>query len=94
MYYLYILYSPSHQKTYVGQTEDLSGRVKTHNAGKVRSTKAFRPWSMIYSEEFSTRGEAMEREEWFKTKAGRERITEIFAEKKIEGTGLSVTPLA
>jgi len=49
---------------------------------------------MIYSEEYVTRGEAMKREEWFKTRTGRKRVTEILAEKKIGGTGLSVTPPA
>jgi len=94
MYYLYILYSSAHKGTYVGQTEDLRSRLQTHNAGKVRSTKAFRPWELVYFEEYATRGQAMQREAWFKTKAGRQKIGEILVKKRNEGTGLSVTPKA
>ncbi len=89
MYYLYILSSKSRQRTYVGQTDDLQARLKTHNVGKVRSTKAFRPWELVYFEECATRGEAMERETWFKSPAGRKKIGEILGEKRSEGTGLS-----
>ena len=77
-YFVYILYSTSHKRTYVGQTQNPKTRLNDfHNVGKVRSTKAYLPWVKIYSEEFDTRAKAMEREKWFKSSAGRKLIKKI-----------------
>ncbi len=71
MFFSYIIYSPSHDRYYKGHCEDLERRLSTHNKGKVKSTKAFIPWEIVYYEEFTTRGEAIIREKYFKTAAGR-----------------------
>ena len=48
---------------YCGYTDDLIKRVKTHNMGKgAKYTKSRLPVSIVYSEEFSTKSEAMKRE--------------------------------
>ena len=79
-YFLYILYSLPFNRTYTGQTDNLENRLIYHNSGKVKSTKPFRPWVLIYSESFNSRAEAMKREKWFKSKQGREKISVILAE--------------
>ena len=90
-YFIYILYSPAFKRTYTGQTDNLVDRLVLHNSGKVKSTKAFIPWSMIHSESFATRSEAIKRETWFKTRAGRKKISEILKNYlEAEGNGLSV----
>lgn len=62
----------------MGQTQNLKNRLNDfHNAGKVRSTKAYLPWVMIYSEEFKTRADAMAKEKRFKSSAGRKLIKKI-----------------
>ena len=71
MYYVYILISLKNGRYYFGHTKDLQARVKIHNAGKVRSTKAYRPWKLHYYEEYETRSEAYKREMFFKTLEGR-----------------------
>ena len=76
-FHIYILYSPEFNKTYVGQTNNLHSRLEYHNKGKVRSTKAYKPWMMIYSEDFTSRSGAMKREKWFKSSEGRKIIREI-----------------
>jgi len=43
----------------------------SHNAGKVKSTKSYLPWKLIYNEEFETRIEARKREKYLKSAAGR-----------------------
>ena len=68
-------------QTYVGQTDDLSERLKLHNEGRVRSTKGFGPWQVLYCEEHETRGEAMRREKWFKSRSGRRRIKRLLQER-------------
>ena len=49
-------------KYYVGSTDDLERRLKEHRNGKVRTTKVGLPVELVYSEEFSTRGEAQKKE--------------------------------
>ncbi len=70
-YFTYILislngnHSSGKNRYYFGHTKNLEERLKTHNAGKVRSTKAFHPWEIHYFEEFSSRKEAFAREMYF-----------------------------
>lgn len=52
-------------------TTDVVQRLKTHNLGKVKSTKAFIKWELIHVEEFNTRIEARIREKYLKSAAGR-----------------------
>lgn len=71
MYFTYVLYSPKFDKFHKGQTEDLNIRLKQHNSGRVMSTKAYVPWEIAYYEEYGLRKEALQRERYFKTAAGR-----------------------
>ncbi len=64
MYHLYILKSTTFNRNYTGVTESIDKRLEYHNAGRVRSTKAWRPWVMVHTEEYATLGEAKKRE-WF-----------------------------
>ena len=68
MFYLYILYSPVHNRYYVGSTEDLQKRLLRHNSGGVPSTKKYIPWEICYAESYSTRSEAIRREHAIKSK--------------------------
>nr|WP_290856153.1 GIY-YIG nuclease family protein [Flaviramulus sp.] len=49
MFFVYVLYSTKFDRHYVGMTSNLDRRLKNHNAGSVKSTKAFAPWSIIHS---------------------------------------------
>ncbi|MEW5798072.1 MAG: GIY-YIG nuclease family protein [Bacteroidota bacterium] len=77
MYWVYILYSRSFHQTYIGHTNEVSQRFYRHNRGFVLSTKRYRPWEMIYTEEFTSRSEAMKREKYFKSGVGREEVKRI-----------------
>ena len=67
MYYVYILKSNKTGKHYYGHSKDVHQRLKAHNSGKVRSTKAFRPWRIHYFEELESKSEAYQREIFFKS---------------------------
>jgi len=67
LYCAYVLKSVIHKRHYYGHTIDLENRLEKHNTGKVRSTKAYRPWKVIYTEEFPTKSEAYQRELFFKS---------------------------
>ncbi len=75
MFYVYILYSESFGRSYTGFTSDLEQRLLSHNElSKKDWTKRYRPWVLIYSEVYSTKGEAMAREKFLKTGKGRELV--------------------
>lgn len=63
LYTVYVLYSASFQKIYVGFTSDLLQRFKSHNyLGTKDWTKSYRPWEVVYCECFDHKSEAMRRE--------------------------------
>ena len=57
--YVYILYSETILKYYVGQTADIEIRLQRHNKGYVKSTKRGLPWKLIYWTEVLSRSEAL-----------------------------------
>ncbi|MBJ7879504.1 GIY-YIG nuclease family protein [Gelidibacter salicanalis] len=71
MYVVYIIYSIKFDRYYVGMSSDFKERLKTHNSGQVKSTKAFRPWDLFHLEEFETRTEARTKEKYLKSATGR-----------------------
>ena len=72
IYYVYVLYSETIDKYYVGHTDNLEKRISQHNERKGRYTSGKGVWRLVYFEEFETRSLAMEREKYFKTGKGRE----------------------
>ncbi len=70
LYYVYILESLKNGRHYVGSTGNLLRRLTEHNEGKVKSTKPFTPWKIIYTEEYSSKTEALRRERKIKSYKG------------------------
>lgn len=59
-------------------TEDLDARVDRHNQGRVKTTRAYRPFELIYSEELDVeRTEARKREKYWKSGVGKEKLRQI-----------------
>ena len=72
MYYLYILYSTSADRFYVGYTTDLAQRVSEHNSSTgARWTRGKGPWRLVYFEVYETSVEARKRELSIKRKKRR-----------------------
>ena len=67
MFFTYILKSLKDNSHYYGHSKDIGSRLKTHNSGKVRSTKGKRPWMIHYEETFEMKSEAYRRELFFKS---------------------------
>ena len=76
MYFVYVLKSRKFDRNYTGHTDHLKGRIKDHNNGKTRSIRAFLPYDLVYFEIYKTRKEAVTREKFLKSGAGREFIKE------------------
>ncbi len=66
MFFVYVLWSESLQRFYVGQTQDLNRRIYRHNKGWEKSTRKGRPWELKHSIKVSDRGEAMRLEKKLK----------------------------
>ena len=72
MYKVYAIKSKLRNYIYVGMTSNLEERIQRHNDGRERTTRAYRPFELIYSEEHPTREEARKREKYFKSGVGKE----------------------
>ena len=74
MFYVYVIKSLKQTRFYVGLTNNLERRMKEHNSGKTRSTRFYRPWSLVFSEIFESRVDARKREVYLKSGIGKEII--------------------
>ena len=75
---VYVLFSPSHNKIYIGYTSDLEKRLLSHNHLSPKGyTKRYRPWMLIHTEVFNTKLEAIKREKELKSGRGRKFIWEL-----------------
>ena len=77
MYTVYVIKSQSNL-IYIGQTDNLARRLSQHQKGQSKYTKRDSGWRLIYSEEYQTRAEAMQREKWLKSGIGREWLKSKF----------------
>jgi len=77
MYYVYILLNEAKNRTYTGVAKDVSERLAEHNAGKVKSSRPYRPYIIIHTESFSTLREARQKEKFYKSTTGRRRLKEM-----------------
>lgn len=76
-YFTYVIYSQSHNRFYKGLTQNIEKRLEEHNRGLTSSTKFYKPWTLIFSEEFSSRDEARKREKFLKSGQGRDFIKQF-----------------
>ncbi len=82
MFKVYILQSVQFDKIYIGFTSNLDQRLLSHNVLGVKGwTIKFRPWTLIYLEDFDLKEEAMAREKELKSGKGREWIRKVLINK-------------
>ncbi|SMO76675.1 GIY-YIG nuclease family protein [Fodinibius sediminis] len=88
MFYTYIIYSKTRDQYYTGSTSvEVELRLKRHNEGWTRSTKAGIPWELKYYRSFSEKSEALKWEYAVKRQKSRAFIERLIAspENEIEG---------
>jgi putative endonuclease len=81
MYTLYIIYSKSLDCYYVGYTNSIERRISEHNRKKKKFTDKGIPWNLVYSENYMTKKEAMDREKFIKSKKSKIFILELIAQR-------------
>jgi putative endonuclease len=67
LFKVYIIKSLKVERYYIGSTSDLEKRVSSHNSTGARWTKRFQPWEVVFTEEYTTGGEAVKREKFLKS---------------------------
>ena len=82
-YSVYILYSQSKDKYYIGYTQNASERLLEHNAGATRSTRPGIPWIIVYSEECVNKTDAIKRENAIKKMKSRKYIQNLISKKSV-----------
>ena len=84
MYSVYILYSVSADKYYIGHTEDIDKRLYQHN-NPIRHSKytsKHLPWTLVvYFPKYATRAEAMKVEKFIKKQKSKKFIKDIISQK-------------
>ena len=76
-YVVYVIRNERSARLYKGMTTNINRRLDEHNGGRVKSTRPFRPWVLIYQEVYNDVKQARRREKYFKTAAGRRFIKSI-----------------
>jgi putative endonuclease len=71
---VYILYSLKDQQFYIGYTTDFERRMTEHKQGRSASTASRRPFVVLMCEYFMDETDARQREEYFKTTAGKRAL--------------------
>ena len=67
MFYTYILLSSKSHIFYFGSAKDLRARLKLHNSGQVKSTKAHVPWKFVWYSALETEKQARDFELYLET---------------------------
>jgi len=79
MYYVYILYSESSDRYYIGHSDDPERRLLSHNTSeRTTYTSKHRPWKMMATFAVSeNRGTAMKIEKYLKKQKSRQFLEEV-----------------
>jgi putative endonuclease len=81
-FFLYILQSEKTKRYHTGQTQDVEARLTYHNSNWSKSLRNRGPWKLVYSEEYSTRWEAVRRERQMKSWKDREMVKRLVSKRK------------
>ena len=71
---VYVLFSEADGNLYAGYSTDLKQRLTDHFHGRVPSTAPRRPLHLIYCEYHASRTDALRREDYLKTSAGKKAL--------------------
>ena len=80
---VYVLYSLKDGNLYIGCSSNLKERLTSHFHGYSKSTAGRRPFRLIFCEYFLSKPDALRREKYFKTNAGK-RGLKLIMRKSLE----------
>jgi putative endonuclease len=85
MPFTYIIQSDRTGRFYIGSAINLTSRVSEHNADNTASTKSYRPWKLIYSEEFDSLQDARKRKREIKSWKNKKYMINVLGLKSPAG---------
>ena len=77
MVWVYAISSVVRNYIYVGMTKDVDARLARHNKGREKITKPYAPFQLIYTEVCANRVKAREREKYWKSGIGKQKLRDI-----------------
>ena len=77
---VYVLISRKDHLLYIGYTSNLKQRIQDHANGDTKSTAPRRPLELIYCEFHTSKNDAIRREGYFKTTAGKKTLNLMLRE--------------
>lgn len=78
MFTVYVLMSLKTNKRYIGYTSKTAEqRLREHNAGCNSFTKGYRPFTIVFAEQYATKYEAIRREIFLKSGQGRKFLDDM-----------------
>lgn len=80
IYYVYVLKSKTKNWIYVGMTDNIERRMSQHQNGYSKSTAPYRPFCLIFTEEYPDTISARKREKYLKTTAGKRFIRKNYTD--------------
>ncbi len=82
MYYIYILYSKTIDKYYIGSTSNVENRLAFHNSARNKIwSKRGQPWENVFEQEFESKKQALKAEGFIKNQKSRKFIQKFSASK-------------
>ena len=79
---VYILHSSTKNKFHIGFSSDLEERIIRHNQKSKGFTGNTNDWKVVYTEEYSTKTEAVSREKQIKSWKSSIKIKELISNKE------------
>jgi len=76
-YSVYILYSPTRDRYYVGYSQNPKERLLEHNFGATSSTRPGIPWKIVFEEEYEDKTAAIKREHKIKKMKSRKYMENL-----------------
>ncbi len=78
-YFVYVIRSSTKNWFYVGFTNNVDTRLNQHNLGKVSSTKAYKPFYLIFVQVVNSRIQARDFEKYIKVKFNKEALLDVIS---------------
>ena len=82
-FYVYILFSSSKNKYYIGYTSNLAERIIRHNQKSKGYTGSQNDWGLVYNETFSLKEDAIKREKQIKSWKSRAKMLPLPKSKNL-----------
>ncbi len=80
-FFVYIIQSKKDGSFYIGQCIDLDYRLSKHNDGFSKYSSSKRPWKLVYFEAYTSRSQAIIRENEIKAKKSRKHLEYLISNK-------------